>query len=65
MLIIDNIRFARPDAYKAGLVEEDGNLLATKQMPSFTAVRKDEGVEAVGAGDETRAAGQPAGETED
>lgn len=41
MLVFDNVRYSRPDAYKAGLVDEDGNLLATKQVPSFTAVSKE------------------------
>lgn len=43
MLIIDSVRYSRPDAYKAGLVDEDGNLLVTKQVPSSMAVCKDKG----------------------
>ena len=43
MLIIDNVRYTRPDAYRAGLIDEDGNLLITKQVPSTTATRKDTG----------------------
>lgn len=43
MLIIDSVRCSRPDAYKAGLVDEDGNLLVTKQVSSSMAVRKDKG----------------------
>ena len=43
MLIIDNVRYTRPDAYRAGLIDEDGNLLITKQVPSTMATRKDTG----------------------
>ena len=43
MLIIDSVRYTRPDAYRARLIDEDGNLLITKQVPSTTAIRKDTG----------------------
>lgn len=49
MLIIDNVRYSRPDAYKAGLVDKDGNLLTTKQVSSSVAVRKDTGEETAAA----------------
>lgn len=61
MLIIDSVRYSRPDAYKAGLVDEDGNLLVTKQVPSSMAVRKDKGT----GGENVIEADNPKEEAED